>query len=64
MPKHKGRPRKLSRDAVKEIREMYFARPHPPMKRGYSMVMLARIFKVSEGTIQQVLDRKGTYAQG
>ena len=53
----KGRPRKLKKDEVKEIRDLYF-------NGDWRVFNLAHAFKVSETCIHQVLDKKGAYREG
>lgn len=53
-PKRKGRKPLLNREEIDDIRYFYF-------KSSWRVPQLAVTFKVSKGTIHQVLNRQGAY---
>ena len=61
-----AKKRKVSPEQAEEIRDTYYqpTRIDYCGKRWYiSMDLLARLHSVSQGTIQQVIDKKGVYAK-
>ena len=57
-----GRKRKISEKDAVEIRRRYFSPEPNPNGSMVTMPQLARLYKVSTGTIQQVVDRRGVYS--
>lgn len=52
---------KLSQKDCRRIRELYFNPIKAPNGKYYSQRMLAKLFRVSEQTIQNVINKKGRY---
>lgn len=52
----KGRKRKLTDEEAADVRRMYFDR-----NAGWSLAGLARLFRVSSGTINHAVERTGAY---
>ena len=57
-----GKERLISPEDAADIRESYASPQRQPNGRYTSMYVLARLYDVSAGTIQQIVDYRGTYA--
>jgi len=56
-----GRARKLSDADAESVRLLYYSATAPNGSR-YSYAKLARLYRVSEGTIQHAVARTGAYS--